>query len=235
MSKIEQENKSRPEQFKEIAMELSEMYTKKNADYGNSFGETFKDVGIISAYTRMSDKFNRFKRAVISGGDKFNYEGIEDCLSDIGCYAIMTLIELREKNSDAVLTASEEARAKNIRKFLDQHKLTPPSWKPMDSWRDGMYKGIIGDLPTGGIKAGDMVGCMADERPSNERPSDGVTYGVCSCGETHTDSAPPTDKTKRHAQVIQIKSAEDLVDVLLNSIRVDVKQNAPKKGKKENV
>jgi hypothetical protein len=203
---------------------MADTYEKKNTDYGNSFGDTFAEVGIISAYTRISDKFNRFKNAVV-GGKELNYESLSNTLLDLACYAIMTEIELREKKGEAVLTVSEEARAKNIRKFLDQHKLTPPSWVPVSDWEEGRYKGIFGDNPSD-IKAG----CMADETPS-----DGVIYGVCSCGETHTDSAPPADKTKRHTQVIEIKSAEDLMDVLLNSIRVDVKQNAPKKGKKENV
>lgn len=96
MSKKEPVIESRPEKFKRIALELSEMYTKKNADYGNSFGETFADVGIISAYTRISDKFNRFKHAVISG-DKLNYESLGNTILDLGCYCIMTLIELQEE------------------------------------------------------------------------------------------------------------------------------------------
>jgi len=94
MSKKEPVIESRPEQFKRIALELSEMYAKKNADYGNSFGDTFSDVGIISAYTRISDKFNRFKHAVTSG-EKFNYESLGNTISDLGCYCIMTLIELQ--------------------------------------------------------------------------------------------------------------------------------------------
>ena len=47
------------EQFKKIATELGELYKKKNAAYNNSFGDTYKKLGIISAVTRISDKYNR--------------------------------------------------------------------------------------------------------------------------------------------------------------------------------
>ena len=49
------------EQHKKICDNLNKIYEKKNHDYGNSFGETYKDLGIISAVTRISDKFNRLK------------------------------------------------------------------------------------------------------------------------------------------------------------------------------
>lgn len=86
------------EQFKEIADSLSVLYAKKNEDYGDSFGKTFEELGIISAVTRMSDKMNRIKNLAVNNSS--NFESIEDNLKDIASYAIMTLIELENENKD---------------------------------------------------------------------------------------------------------------------------------------
>lgn len=51
--------KNNVQEFKDIANDLGELYEKKNAAYGNSFGATYKRLGIISAVTRISDKYNR--------------------------------------------------------------------------------------------------------------------------------------------------------------------------------
>ena len=45
--------------FKDITEEMNALYERKNHDYGNSFSETFRKLGIISAATRMLDKMNR--------------------------------------------------------------------------------------------------------------------------------------------------------------------------------
>lgn len=79
-------------QFKEIADSLSVLYAKKNEDYGDSFGKTFEELGIISAVTRMSDKMNRIKSLAIKGSN--NFESIEDTLRDLASYSIMTLVEI---------------------------------------------------------------------------------------------------------------------------------------------
>ena len=43
------------ERHKQLCAQLTDTYQKKNADYGNSFGDTFADLGIISAITRIAD------------------------------------------------------------------------------------------------------------------------------------------------------------------------------------
>lgn len=85
-------------QFQEIANSLSELYRLKNKDYNDSFGQTYKELGIISAVTRMSDKMNRIKNLAVNNSS--NFESIEDNLKDIASYAIMTLIELENENKD---------------------------------------------------------------------------------------------------------------------------------------
>lgn len=69
------------------------MYTRKNHDYGDSFGETFKKLGLISAVTRISDKVNRL--VSLSTKDAKVDESLEDTLLDLASYSVMTLIELR--------------------------------------------------------------------------------------------------------------------------------------------
>ena len=81
--------------FREIANDLGELYEKKNAAYGNSFGETYQKLGIISAVTRISDKYNRLCNIAINPDIDNLGESLEDTLKDLASYAIMTLIELR--------------------------------------------------------------------------------------------------------------------------------------------
>ena len=57
MSNLAQETKT--QRHADICAELNDIYHRKNADYGDSFGETFRKLGIISAVTRITDKVNR--------------------------------------------------------------------------------------------------------------------------------------------------------------------------------
>lgn len=87
-------NMTRFDKHASICAKLTEIYKAKNTDYGNSFGETFKKLGIISAVTRMSDKMNRLETLAVNHDAKVKDEKIEDTLMDMANYAIMTLIEL---------------------------------------------------------------------------------------------------------------------------------------------
>lgn len=82
---------------KEICDELNQTYEKKNSDYGNSFGNTFEKLGIISAITRITDKYNRLVSLCTSEKDRqVKDETISDTLLDMANYCIMTEIELRK-------------------------------------------------------------------------------------------------------------------------------------------
>lgn len=87
---------------KKICEELNETYKKKNSDYGNSFGETFDKLGIISAITRISDKYNRLVSLCMKSEEErmVKDESISDTLLDMANYCIMTEIELRNKQSN---------------------------------------------------------------------------------------------------------------------------------------
>ena len=95
------------EKFKTITEELTALYNKKNAAYGNAFSQTYKNLGLVSAVTRISDKFNRLvnlskNREVDNCG-----ESIDDTLRDMACYCIMALMELDSRNEFGLDTNKE--------------------------------------------------------------------------------------------------------------------------------
>ena len=85
----------------EICNELNTVYGNKNNDYGDAFGRTFERLGLISAVTRISDKFNRLESLATSTEQKVKDESIEDTLLDMANYCIMTVLELRKTNEKA--------------------------------------------------------------------------------------------------------------------------------------
>lgn len=82
--------------FKEVAEQICNLYEKKDAVYGDSFGKTYNHLGIISAATRISDKYNRLCNIVKNPDiDKLG-ESLEDTLMDLAAYSIMTIVKLKE-------------------------------------------------------------------------------------------------------------------------------------------
>lgn len=82
-----------------ICDELNGIYEKKNHDYGNSFGETFDKLGIVSAVTRISDKTNRLM-SLCKTEARVDDESITDTLMDLANYCIMTVMELDDVSYD---------------------------------------------------------------------------------------------------------------------------------------
>ena len=81
------------EKHAKICMELNELYARKNADYGDSFGKSFKEYGLTMACIRLEDKLNRIK-ALTKQKAQVSDESIVDTLMDLANYSIMTLVEL---------------------------------------------------------------------------------------------------------------------------------------------
>jgi hypothetical protein len=88
---------------KNLCEQLNKTYEQKNHDYGNSFGETYKKLGIISAITRISDKYNRICSLATKSADerKVKDESIKDTLLDLANYCIMTVIEMEGENNES--------------------------------------------------------------------------------------------------------------------------------------
>lgn len=88
---------SKADRHAEICHELNDIYRKKNEAYGDSFGKTYQELGIISAVTRMSDKMNRITSLATGAKNEVADESIRDTLKDLANYAIMTLIEMEQE------------------------------------------------------------------------------------------------------------------------------------------
>lgn len=81
----------------------TDLYLPKNAAYGDSFHKLYSDLGIISAVTQISHKYNRLvnlakdKNADTIAAD----ESITDTLLDLANYCILTAMEIeREQNKE---------------------------------------------------------------------------------------------------------------------------------------
>lgn len=85
---------SNEEKFIGVLQELSDLYHRKNHDYGDSFRKSLEEFGLVAAVVRMSDKMERVK--TLSKGEKAEItdEKIRDTLVDLANYVIMTVMEL---------------------------------------------------------------------------------------------------------------------------------------------
>ena len=75
-----------------ICAELTELYKRKNHDYGDSFGKSFTEYGMAMPCIRLEDKLNRLKALTKKDAEVMD-ETIDDTLMDLANYAIMTLVE----------------------------------------------------------------------------------------------------------------------------------------------
>jgi hypothetical protein len=83
---------SRVEQMKEIQSEALELFTKKNADYGDAFAK----YGVIGVLMRIEDKLQRSMSITKNGVNLVNDEGIRDTLLDLHNYSAMALMLLEK-------------------------------------------------------------------------------------------------------------------------------------------
>ena len=79
---------------KNICDSLNDLYKKKNQDYGDSFGKSYKEYGLTMSLIRLEDKLNRLKSLNKNGNAQVKDESIQDTLMDLANYAIMTIVEL---------------------------------------------------------------------------------------------------------------------------------------------
>ena len=106
----------RVKRHREICEKLNKIYEQKNHDYGNSFGETFEKLGVISAVTRLSDKYNRICSLATKSETERQVkdENIRDTLIDLANYAIMTMIEMDNAKEKECKCDVEPVKAKWI-------------------------------------------------------------------------------------------------------------------------
>ena len=81
---------------RQICSNLSEVYDRKNADYGDSFSILRKEYP-NAILIRLFDKYNRLK-TLMSGQTAQVDESIIDTLLDLANYCIMEVIERTQEN-----------------------------------------------------------------------------------------------------------------------------------------
>lgn len=81
-----------------VANQMVDTYKRKNADYGDSFGESINHYGPVAAHVRIGDKINRLQSLVLKKQTaQVKDESIADTYLDLACYAIMTLTDIEYK------------------------------------------------------------------------------------------------------------------------------------------
>ena len=92
-----------------IANQMTDLYARKNRDYGNSFDKSMDKFGMVVSVIRIGDKVNRLQALVKKKGEaEVKDESIADTLMDLACYAIMTQMWLVcEGNSEEKEAADE--------------------------------------------------------------------------------------------------------------------------------
>jgi hypothetical protein len=86
------EGNKRVAQMQTIQSEALELFTRKNADYGDAFAK----YGVIGVLMRIEDKLQRSMSITKNGVTLVNDEGIRDTLIDLHNYAAMALMLLDE-------------------------------------------------------------------------------------------------------------------------------------------
>lgn len=97
------------EKHGQICKSLNELYARKNADYGDSFGKSFKEYGLTMVCIRLEDKLNRIK-SLRNKDAQVSDESITDTLMDLANYSIMTLVEMGQSEpSEAPLRGDHDS------------------------------------------------------------------------------------------------------------------------------
>lgn len=96
LDKVVTEKPKNITRFKNITVQMANMYEAKNNDYGNSFSDMFNEFGLTSSIIRLSDKLNRLK-SLNTKEAMVKDESIIDTLMDLANYSIMTIVELENK------------------------------------------------------------------------------------------------------------------------------------------
>lgn len=90
--------------FEEITKEMVFLYEAKNEDYGDSFGKSCDEWGLVVGAIRLGDKYNRLCSLIKGKEAKVEDEPLIDTLTDMANFAIMLRMEIekreRKQNAD---------------------------------------------------------------------------------------------------------------------------------------
>jgi len=112
-------NMSQIEEHKKLIDFVHDVYVRKNHDYGDSFGRSFKKYGIVAALVRMEDKWNRLENLAGGAKQKVMDESIRDTCLDLANYCLMTVMELdRKKAVENQRVFEEQAKSENTKDHI---------------------------------------------------------------------------------------------------------------------
>lgn len=168
------------EHFKKIATELGELYEKKNKAYGNSFSDTYKKLGIISAVTRISDKYNRLCNLATNPDIDNLGESLEDTLRDMASYCIMTVMELENAKPCGINPINGSVvKVGDIENISGEAIFLSPlncreihKGDVFECIKDVIEDGCIVYYRKGGIYQSHIDGCITDTRDDDEHEWD---------------------------------------------------------------
>ena len=88
------------EKFKILTANMAALYEEKNRNYGNSFDKSLDEDGLLVSKIRLGDKYNRFCSLLKQNSKGTTDESIVDTLVDLANYAIMTVMWIKNQQSD---------------------------------------------------------------------------------------------------------------------------------------
>ena len=92
--------------YNSIIKDMGKTYEAKNADYGDSVGDTYTKFGDVSFLTRITDKYNRILSLSNKGEcGEVKDERLDDTILDLANYCVLWLVERKYK---AVNSTSKE-------------------------------------------------------------------------------------------------------------------------------
>lgn len=81
--------------FAKLTKQMLETFKKKNADYGDSTTQTFKEFGLVSYAIRLNDKLNRIKSFCKKGVLEVKEGSCIDTLMDMASYCLLAIIDIK--------------------------------------------------------------------------------------------------------------------------------------------
>lgn len=105
---------NRVSQLKTVQDEALELFTKKNADYGDSFA-TYGPVGVL---VRLGDKISRLNSITNKGVNLVNTESLRDTLIDLHNYAAMAVLLIDEERPSLEHKRITELKAEDALKKI---------------------------------------------------------------------------------------------------------------------
>lgn len=145
------QQKDKVKMFRDIVNEMADLYEKKNANYGDSFGQLYDTLGPVSGLVPLHNKLDRATSLI--KGNKNNFESLEDTLKDLACYAIMNLIELETRNKKSTQTQTKEPDIPDLTSIPNVNLVGNPviqkNSNPCDScaWHNTHGNIYVGDTP----------------------------------------------------------------------------------------